>query len=103
MTRYLSPLLLLLFFSGANAACDNIYRPINLDGDELIGEIEFRDLYRECGIYDAWDANVDGVIDEREFSAGLFGIYDLNDDDYLNEDEWREGLREDDPEGFWEI
>lgn len=49
----------------------------------------------EYGSFEDWDANADGVLDEKELEDGVFAYYDTNKDSYIAEEEysvWSYGL-----------
>lgn len=42
----------------------------------------------EYGDFDDWDADADGVLNDRELGDGVFAYYDSNRDNYLEEQEY---------------
>lgn len=55
-----------------------------LDGDVngVLGPLEFRS-YQDLAMYEAWDVNANGVIDQFEISAGLVAMFDVDGNDRL--------------------
>jgi hypothetical protein len=43
------------------------------------------------GVFDTWDADRSGWVDENEFVTGSFGVWDTDGDRFLDADEWRVG------------
>ena len=80
------------------------YLDIDSNSDNRVSEDEFRAYYDESGIYDNWDVNDDGVIDDDEFVEVLYLYYDDNDDGFIDDAEWQDGVMVDDygENGFWD-
>ncbi len=47
----------------------------------------FEQQFAAQGIYQKWDLDKDGIVDEREFSRGFHGYYDEDRDEVLSEKE----------------
>lgn len=58
----------------------------NEDGD--ITEEEWDASKAGSSVFDDWDTDDDGYINESEYATGLFGVYDANDDGNITEEEW---------------
>ena len=107
--RYL-PVAMMLMFAGSTAFAANgseteIYGAMDANDDDRVSEKEFSDYFMDSGIYDTWDVDGDGVLDEEEFGAVLYDYYDDDDDGYIDDAEWEDGIMVDDAgdEGFWDV
>lgn len=93
----------LLFAGGALASPG--FGDLDINDDDRISAVEFNDYYLDGGVFDTWDADRDGFLDDDEFSSGLFDIFDDDDDEYIDDMEWEAGLLMDDAgdDGFWDL
>lgn len=58
------------------------------DDDGDITEEEWDETFAGSDRFDEWDVDGDGVVDESEYSTGLFGTFDANSDSNITEEEW---------------
>lgn len=79
---------LLLALAAAPVLAANNVGQIDVNGDGDITEEELDSSFQGSAIYDVWDVDGDNVINESEFSTGVFGIYDADSDGDITEEEW---------------
>ena len=60
----------------------------DLDDDQALSIVELGEGTLRSKIYDAYDANEDGVIETREISEYLHARWDANDDGFVELSEW---------------
>ena len=60
----------------------------DIDGDGVLDESEFTQGVFDSSVYDDWDADDDGAIGYAELSSGLYSAWDASDDGELSIDEW---------------
>lgn len=101
----LTATLLALASNAALAGSTDTYAAIDDNGDGRVSEREFHEYFRQSGVYDEWDNNDDGVIDDEEFADGLYDYYDDDDDGFISDAEWEDGALVDDygNAGFWDM
>jgi hypothetical protein len=58
------------------------------DGDGLVNQEEFTTGWNDVGTYGEWDADGDGSLTEDEFNAGVFDGYDADDSGGIEEPEF---------------
>lgn len=67
------------------------YGDWDANDNNLVEEDEFISGFeRNTSLFDRWDDNRDGRIDDNEFHGGLFGVFDANDDRGVLDNEWRD-------------
>lgn len=71
------------------------YASWDANNNDMLEENEFYAGYEESGLFEVWDTNDDGSLDQDEFGEGLYGTWDANDDGMLEADELEEN-------GFWD-
>ncbi len=59
-------------------------------GDSQVDEWDFAKAVEVLGLYDAWDANGDGLVSEEEFEAVVFQIWDADDSGVVERGEWEQ-------------
>lgn len=59
-------------------------------GDSGVDEWDFAKAVEVLGLHEAWDANGDGLVSEREFEATVFQIWDADDSGVVERSEWRQ-------------
>ncbi|HET7315573.1 hypothetical protein [Salinisphaera sp.] len=97
--------------SGNNSSSDSgnsinkTYTSMDANQDGKVDQSEFTNYYDNSGLFDTWDADGDGYIDNDEFGDGLYGYYDDNGDGYIDDAEWQNGVMVDDrgDNGFWDM
>lgn len=70
------------------------YVDMDANSDDRVSQDEFFTYYNDdnnSGLFDSWDANDDGSIDNQEFNQGLYHYYDGDNDGYIMDDEWGNG------------
>lgn len=89
---------------GATGSDSNIYNAMDSNGDNQISENEFNIYFESSGLFDRWDANDDGSIDDVELGDALYDYYDDDDNGYIDDAEWKNGIMVDDygDEGLWD-
>lgn len=94
MRKHLLTLLTLVAFVmvGCTEDYGTYYGDYDLNDDDLLDEDEFSE-----GLYGTWDADEDVVLAFDEFNAefaetGIFDDWDADDDAYLTEEEFGAGL-----------
>ena len=58
------------------------------DGDGAINEEEFGAGFGEAGVYGSWDEDGDGSLTEDEFNTGVYEGYDADDSGAIEEPEF---------------
>lgn len=56
--------------------------------DEMWDDSEFETGIGETGLFNDWDVNDDGLFDDDELGDGIFDMYDADDDGFLNNEEY---------------
>lgn len=74
---------------GSSVAFSQVYDDFDTNMDGGIDQTEFNESYSET--YDQWDTNRDGTIDDREFYDTTYDRVDTNSDEYLDANEWNTG------------
>lgn len=90
MTRFMTTTaaaLALALTATAGSAQEATTFDIDRDAEGRAAFENFNASFDGTGIYDAWDADADGMLSRDEFNRGVFGYYDADDDDYLNDEE----------------
>lgn len=82
-----------------NPAFAQTFQEWDTDTNQELSQDEWTQGFGETGIFDDWDANDDGMLEEDEFHEGVYSAYDQNDDDILDEDEFAD-YEED---NFWDL
>jgi len=59
--------------------------------DRNTGYDGFNSGFNEMGYHDAWDRDADGMLNEREFSTGLYADWDTDNDVRITEVEYTRG------------
>ncbi len=77
------------------------------DGDGALNEEEFNEgwgtSWGEEDPYTAWDEDGDGMLNEDEFNAGVFNSYDADDSGVIEEPEFGDVGDDIGDGGFWDI
>lgn len=60
---------------------------IDRDPDGRASYESFNRAFDEAGLFDAWDADRDGMLTREEVNRGVFVLYDSDADDFLTGDE----------------
>ena len=87
--KTLKGILFMLCLMVSSVAFSQVYDDFDTNGDGGIDQDEFNETYSNS--YDQWDVNDDGVIDDREFYDFTYDRLDTNSDEYLDNNEWDEG------------
>jgi len=74
-------------FAGASTAAVADWEAWDTDGDGLIEYTEWDTNYDYDPIYTSWDTDEDGLLSDDEWDTGLFNAYDADGDGVWNEDE----------------
>lgn len=85
---------LLLTFAASPAFAVDSWEDWDKNGDRDITEEEWDTSFAGSPLYDEWDLDNDGYVDESEYATGMFGAYDTDDDGNITEEEW-DGVRDD--------
>ena len=64
------------------------FTELDANEDALLDQDEFGAGLEESGIYEEWDADASGDLNQEEFQAGAFDAWDTDDDEALSEDEF---------------
>ena len=62
----------------------------DLDTDGVLEMEEFKTGFMSYGYYDMFDADLNGLVAEREFTDGVFDLWDIDGDGMLEEVEYNE-------------
>ncbi len=58
------------------------------DGDGVVNQEEFTTGWSDVGTYGEWDADGDGSLTEDEFNAGVYDGYDVDDSGVIEDPEF---------------
>lgn len=78
------------------------------DGNGSVSEKEFNDGWKNIrgdkgSVFEAWDEDGDGVLSEDEYNAGVFNSYDADDSGAIEEPEFGDVGDDMGDGGFWDV
>ena len=91
MRNLISGLAAALLVAGS-VACAGMGEPDPNWDEYRFDQSQFSERFDDEGVFDTWDTDRSGWVDENEFTSASFGVWDANDDRYLDDDEWRTGM-----------
>lgn len=88
-----------------NVVVVDTYTAMDDSNDGIVSKQEFSEYREDSAVFQAMDVNDDGRLGASEFGHGLYQYYDDNHDGYIDDAEWEAGLMVDDygDNGFWDM
>lgn len=74
----------------AQAETTSTYSDYDANADATVDMGEFSTAFGS-GLYDRFDLDASGAVDQTEFGQGLFGVFDANGDGVLSQEEYQAG------------
>ncbi|MFZ3584818.1 hypothetical protein ACOI1H_22085 [Loktanella sp. DJP18] len=79
----------------------------DMDADGALSEQEFNDgwgtAWGDDSAYSTWDEDADGALSEDEFNTGVFNSYDADDSGVIEEPEFGDVGDDMGDGGFWDV
>ena len=91
-TNFLTALGTAFLLATAPLAQAQVFDDWDANDDGNLDDTEFNEGFASTDYYDDWDADDDGILDDDELGDGLFDTWDANDDDIIDTNEYNYGL-----------